>query len=71
MGRSKGSVRQGTIYRACTPYTAIRYMWMGIVINVEVRINDWRAGDKVLSVSAPVWEGGEVVTWLHAEASSL
>ena len=44
---------------------------MGIVINVEVRINDWRAGDKVLSVSAPVWGGGVVGTWLHAEASYL
>ena len=32
---------------------------------VQVRIEVGRAGDKVLSVSAPVWGGWGVVTYLH------
>ena len=36
-----------------------------IGMHVEVGIDVVRAGDKVLSVTTPVWGGGEVVTYLY------
>jgi hypothetical protein len=65
MGRSDRMRGGGTIYWACTLSTAGKMYVEGIEMYVEVRIDVGRAGDKVVSVSAPVWEGGEVVTYLN------
>lgn len=53
-GRSDRMKGGGTIYWACTLSTAIKMYVDGIGMYVEVRIDVGRAGDKVLSVSAPV-----------------
>ena len=44
----------GAIYWACTPSTAKKMYVKGRCMYVEVGIDVGRAGDKVLSVSAPV-----------------
>jgi hypothetical protein len=38
---------------------------------VEVGSDVGRAGDKGLIVNAPVWGGGEVVTYLHTQTLPL
>jgi hypothetical protein len=54
MGRSNRMRGGGTIYWACTPYTAGKMYVEDIWMYVEVGICVERAGDNVLSVSAPV-----------------
>jgi hypothetical protein len=66
MGR-KDRMRGGsTIYWACASSTARKMYGEGRRMYVDVGINVGITGDKVLSVSAPVWGGGEVVTYLHS-----
>ena len=55
----------GAIFWASKLSTAEKMHVKGRGMYVEVGINIWRAGDKVLSVSAPVWGGWGVVTYLH------
>jgi hypothetical protein len=65
MRRSDRMRGGGTIYWTFTLSAAIKMDVYGIGLHVEVWIDVVRAGDKVLSVSTPVWGGGEVVTYLH------
>ena len=65
MWRSDRMRGGGAIYWACTPSTAKKMYRNGRGMYVQVRIEVGRAGHKVLSVSAPVWGGGGVVTYLH------
>jgi hypothetical protein len=53
MGRSDRMRGGGSIYWACTLSTARKMYVEGMWMYVEVRIDVGRAGDKVLSVSAP------------------
>jgi len=55
----------GTIYWACTLSTARKMYIEGKWMFVELGIDVVRAGDEVLSVSAPVWGEWSVVTYLH------
>ena len=62
--RSEGSGRQGTIYPACKPSDARGYIHRGRRMYIEVGIYVGRAGDKVLSVSAPRGRGCHLPVYL-------
>lgn len=66
MGRRDRMRGGGTTYWACTPSTAGKMYVEGIGMYVEVGIYAERAGDNVLSVSAPVQggrRGGHLLTY--------